>query len=234
MHPRSKILGSEDEIIMRLAHGWELLPSPGFPNAWVAEFVRPAIRAVPKSLAARVGRCRLALLPGFEDFATTSQWTRTPDGLEISVAAAGEGHDVALDLLTCLGQALWECLSPKQKAEYWQLLDAEMVANIAGEMDEAALDAKRRLLEDRYHARDPRCLEQYGVASFAATAAEYVHCLWHDVTVRTGADYLPPKQLRRRLQLLARWFPPDRGYTLFPARRRTRAVKTPANTVREA
>jgi hypothetical protein len=55
------------------------------------------------------------------------------------------------------------------------------------------------------HARDPRCLEQYGVASFAALAAEYVHCLWHDVTIRTGEAYLPAPQLRRRLELTARF-----------------------------
>jgi hypothetical protein len=35
-------------------------------------------------------------------------------------------------------------------------------------------------------------------------AAEYVHCLWHDVTIRTGEEYLPAPQLRRRLELLAR------------------------------
>jgi hypothetical protein len=38
---------------MRLAHGWELIRCPGFPDAWIAEFVRPAIHAVPRSLAAR-------------------------------------------------------------------------------------------------------------------------------------------------------------------------------------
>jgi hypothetical protein len=203
---------------MRLANGWELIRCPGFPDAPITEFVRPAIRAVPRSLAARLGRCHLTLLPNFDDdHARTSEWTSTGNGLEISVAAVGEGHDVALEVLTCLGQALWERLSEVEESSYWRLLDAEILANISGEIDEQALDAKRLLLEDRTHARDPRCLEQYGVASFAATAAEYVHCLWHDVTIRTGEAYLPATQLRRRLELLARWFPPDRGYPLFPA-----------------
>jgi ferric-dicitrate binding protein FerR (iron transport regulator) len=104
-------------------------------------------------------------------------------------------------------------LSQVEASAYWRL------ANISGEMDEQALDSKRLLQEDRAHARDPRCLERYGIASFAATAAEYVHCLWHDVTIRTGEEYLPAPQLRRRLELLARWFPPDRAYALFPAGR---------------
>jgi len=35
------------------------------------------------------------------------------------------------------------------------------------------------------------------------------------VEVRSGPDYLPAPQLRRRLELLSLWFPPDRGYRLF-------------------
>jgi hypothetical protein len=49
------------------------------------------------------------------------------------------------------------------------------------------------------------------------TAAEHVHCLWHEVTIRIGPDYLPAERLRQRLKLMARWFPPDRGHRLFPA-----------------
>jgi hypothetical protein len=41
--------------------------------------------------------------------------------------------------------------------------------------------------------------------------------LWHDVEVRSGPDYLPAPQLRRRLELLSLWFPFDRGYRLFAA-----------------
>ena len=207
------------ESIMRLAHGWVLTIQPGFPEAWVGEFVRPAVRAVPTPLAMRIGRCHLTLLSRFEDLAWTSQWTRDAERLEISVAASEEGHDVALELLTCLGQALWERLSHAEESSYWRLLDREIAARIGGEIDERALEAKRCLLEDRAHARNIGCLEDYGIASFAATVAEFVHCLWHDTTIRTGDAYLPAPQLRRRLELLAQWFPPDRGYALFPARR---------------
>jgi len=202
---------------MRLAHGWELIQRPGFPAAWMREFVLPAMRAVPGSLAARLGSCRVTLLPTFDDPARTSEWTCTGSRLVIRVASLGEGHDVALEALTCLGQALWERLSGAEESTYWRLLDAEILAQVSGEIDEQALDAKRLLLSDRRHAGDPQCLAQYGLASFAATAAEYVHCFWHDVTIRTGEEYLPARQLRRRLELLAQWFPPDPGYTLFPA-----------------
>lgn len=207
---------------MRLAHGWEFTRHPGFPEAWADEFLRPAVHAVPASLASRLGRCRFVLVPAFDDPGRTSQWTGAGGVLEIQAAAADEGHDVALEILTCLGQALWERLTETEARAWWRLLDAEIRANVTGEIDERALDAKRLLLEDLAHARDPRCLEQYGLASFAATAAEYVHSLWHDVHIRTGEEFLPAPQLRRRLELLERWFPPDRGYALFPPRRPVR------------
>jgi hypothetical protein len=205
----------------RLAHGWELVRAERVPESLVREFLRPAIRAVPSSMAQRLGRCRIALVSELGDPATSSEWRETEAALEISVAATGiEEHDVALELLVCLGQVLWERLSRAEYESYWRLLEVEIREGVSGDIDERALAAKRSLQESLTNARSSWCLQQYGGASFAATAAEYIHALWHDVTVRTGPEYLPAPQLRRRLELLARWFPPDRGYRLFPARQR--------------
>jgi hypothetical protein len=41
-------------------------------------------------------------------------------------------------------------------------------------------------------------------------------CLRHDVTIRSGPDSLPTRQLRRRLVPLSRWHPPAPGHRLFP------------------
>jgi hypothetical protein len=139
-------------------------------------------------------------------------------GLEVSVTTAGvEEHDVAMELLLCLGQALWERLSDGELRAYWMLLCDEISMGIEGEIDEQALDEKRSLFESRSHANNVKRLTGYARPSFAGTVAEYVHCLWHEVTVRTGQEYLPVVPLRRRLELMARWFPPNRGYRLFPA-----------------
>ena len=73
------------------------------------------------------------------------------------------------------------------------------------------------LRQSRSPANSGQRLTRYGRSSFAGTAAEFVHSLWHEVTIRTDPDYLPALALRRRLELMARWFPPDRGYRLFPA-----------------
>jgi len=171
---------------------------------------------VPTSMARRLGTCCISLSaePGTT---INSQWTETRTCLEISVVITDrEEHDIAMDLLVCFGQALWEKLSDAELRAYWLVLSEEIGSGVTGEIDEEALEEKRSLLASRSHASSRRRLAGYGRASFAGTAAEYVHCLWHDVTTRTGPGYLPAPYLRRRLDLLARSFPPDRGYHLFP------------------
>lgn len=213
---------------LRLAHGWILSRDSGTSEALVRDFVRPAVRVVPSSMAHRLGSCRILLLAEAEAGAA-SRWTTTSTGLEVSVATSGfEEHDVAMELLLCLGQALWESLSDAELRAYWMLLWDEISVGIQGEIDEQALEEKRFLFESRSHANSEGCLARYGRASFAGTAAEYIHCLWHDVTVRSGPAYLPATPLRRRLKLMVRWFPPDRGHHLFPPAQRHAGPSPPA------
>jgi hypothetical protein len=157
-------------------------------------------------MAHELGRCRVSVVEDLGRPSLASQWTSTELGLEISLAAAGRSdHDIALELLVCLGQALWERLSCSQLTSYWQLLDDEIGAGTTGEIDEDALKQKRLLLANHNSAASNRRLKRYGAASFAGTVSEYVHSLWHDVTVRTGPAFLPAPQLRRRLEWLACW-----------------------------
>jgi hypothetical protein len=202
---------------LRLAHGWTLSSDECVTESLVRGFIRPAVRAVPSSLARRLGPCRISLLPRAEA-GVTSRWAWAAGALEISVTTAdSEEHDIAMELLVCLGQALWEKLSMAEMQAWWTILRDEIDSGIEGEIDEQALDEKRSLFTNRGRANSALRLERYGGASFAGTVAEYIHSLWHDVSIRAGADYLPAEPLRRRLQLLARWFPPDRGYRLFPS-----------------
>jgi hypothetical protein len=201
----------------RLAHGWRLMGPARAPGEVVRKFVRPAVRAVPPLMARRLGRCRFLLLP-LADSEVTSRWAESGLDLDVTVTTSGlEGHDIAMELLLCLGQALWGRMTAEEVRAYWSLLDQELTEAVTGEIDEQALEEKRLLLAGRGHREEQ--LKRYGFASFAGTAAEYVHCLWHDVTVCAGPDHLPAQQLRRRLALLARWFPAGRGYRLYPAGR---------------
>ena len=203
----------------RLAHGWRLVDQPDVPEEIIRNFIRPAVRAVPHALAARLKNCRISLLPHLMNPALASQWVTTKDGLEVELAIKGiDGHDLALELLLCLGQALWEVALPDERKAYLKLLRAEIEAGVIGEIDQESLCEKSALFSCSAFARSRSRLEQYARSSFAGTVAEYVHCLWHDVTVRAGSEHLPAPWLRRRLELLARWFPPDRCHRLFPRR----------------
>jgi len=201
---------------MRLAHGWRLETTAPAPRGLIRDFIRPAVRAVPARIAARMGGCRISLARQLLDENWSSDWNWTPEGVDIALGTEGrDDHDVGLELLLCLGEALWEKLEDAEIEGYLQLLSGEMRAGVPGEIDEEALRHKRVLLSSRASARSRSRLRQYARSSFAGTAAEYIHSLWHDVTVRSGPEHLPAEALRRRLALLARWFPPRRGYRLF-------------------
>ncbi len=167
----------------------------------------------------RTKPCRIVLADKIGRGSTASRWTELSDSIEIEVATAPcTAHDLVLELLLCVGQALWERIDFAEESAWLRLLQTEIEADVPGEIDDDALRVKRTLLSSPLTARSTRQLRRYARASFASTLTEYVHCLWHDVTVRVGDEHLPADCVRRRLELMARWFPPNRGYRLFPRR----------------
>jgi hypothetical protein len=200
----------------RLAHGWRLANPARLAAVVVGEYVHEPVRAIPPAMAERLGACRITLLQQLEGEDTTSRW-RVEDRLEIELAVEGvEPHDLGVELLLCAGQALWTVIPEEQRAAYGELVRLEMRGGISGEIDEAAAAEKRLLLSSRARARSVRQLERYLEASFGGTAAEYVHALWHDVSVRSGPEHLPASALRARLEFFERWFPPGEGRRLWP------------------
>jgi hypothetical protein len=188
------------------------------PCELVAEFVRPALRALPRAAASRLGPCEISLQASLPEDAA-SRWIETQNALRVDVATDRvDPHDAAMELLTCIGQALWSVMARFERAAWLELLRREIDAAISGEIDERALEQKRNLFSNRAAASSGAALDAYAAESFAGTFAEYVHAMWHDVTVRSGPEHLPPENLQRRLALMERWFPPNRGYRVFPRR----------------
>jgi hypothetical protein len=209
--------------VFRLAHGWRVCTTEELSGTLISDCIRPAVHAVPRGMARQFGRCEVSLVEHLGSPSIASRWTLTDTGMEVSLAMTErDGHDIALELLVCLGQALWEKLSQSQRKAYWLVLDDEIRAGVPGEIDEEALKQKNLLLSSRSSATSRRRLERYGSASFAGTVAEYIHSLWHDVSVRTGPRFVPAERLRRRLELLAGWYPPGRTHPLFPPASRKR------------
>jgi hypothetical protein len=152
----------------RLAHGWELVVLKETSRPLIREFIRPAVRAIPSQMAQQIGPCRISLVVNLGSPDVASKWTETEEGLRISISNCDrDRHDVAMELLLCLGQALWQKLIPEQFKEYWLLLDSEFLAGINGEIDEDALREKQALLGGRISAASVRRLERYGRTSFA-------------------------------------------------------------------
>jgi hypothetical protein len=98
-------------------------------------------------MARQLGRCHFSIVEELAGGRLASQWTETDHGLKISIALGPEdhpddGHDVTLELLLCLGQALWTKLNHNQRKAWWLLLDWDICGGIAGEIDEEALKQK--------------------------------------------------------------------------------------------
>ncbi len=201
---------------LELAHGWHLTAPEDFPPDVLHDFLEAAVQAVPQSLAARLGACRISLAPRLADGSFSSQWAATKRELAIELATAeADPHDLAMEMLLCLGQAFCEIASADEFTAYLRLLNEEIEAGVTGEIDEDVFEEKCAVLSGRDSPPGPSALQRYADASLAASVAEYVHCMWHDVEIRTGPEHLPADWLRRRLEMLARWFPPDPGQRLF-------------------
>ena len=176
------------------------------------ETIREALASVPATLARRLGAVQFDLRASEEEVASRWRWGKTGVEMEVNPNETSP-HDCALELLTCLGQALWNAASVGERCAWLKLLREEIEAEVQGEIDERALREKRAMLSSRVLAASPRRMERYAEASFAGTMAEYVHTLWHEVAVRAGRDYLPLPWLRRRFELFSRWFPAARNAT---------------------
>jgi hypothetical protein len=181
------------------------------------EAIREALACLPAPLAQRLGPVRFAVRANGEDVASRWRWGEGRVEVEVNESETSP-HDCALELLTCLGQALWHSESAGERRAWLELLREEIEAGVEGEIDERALGEKRAMLASRILAASPRRLERYAELSFAGTMAEYVHSLWHEVTVQTGPDYLPLPWLRRRFALFSRWFPGARSTKPGPQR----------------
>jgi len=185
---------------------------------------------VPESVAQRLGRIRLLLVPYVactpdgdlvafskpSGEAHTSVWAEV-DGTTRVVLACREldAHDTGFELLGCVAELLRPRLTDQELADFERLLEDELHQGSGGEIDEEALRAKKALTAKSGKKRSREEFEKYRDLSMIETLSEYMHGLWHDVQIRVGPDHLPLPQLRLRMDLLARLFPPNEGYQVF-------------------
>lgn len=220
---------AERSPVSRLAHQWEMHSAILLSPAEERNMVREPAQAVPDAIAERIGPLRLLLVPyiactkdgDFVSFtkpegeAHTSVWMEV-EGVTRVVMACREldAHDTGFELLACVAELLRPHMTAGETAQFQRLLEDELRQGITGEIDEEAARAKQAMASRGARRRGPD-LEAYCDVSLVETIAEYMHGLWHDVQIRVGPEHLPLPQLRLRLDLLSRLFPPNEGYSVF-------------------
>lgn len=97
------------------------------------------------------------------------------------------------------------------------LIKSELEASVHGEVDDDSWRAKQNLLRKTLNAtRNSKALTDYVRQSFIDTLTLYLHGICCDIDVETGPRQLPSRYLRKRLGLLKSFYPPPKGYAVFP------------------
>jgi hypothetical protein len=193
--------------------------------------VREPALATPHALAERLGKLRVLVVPYLAcleagDAVSFSKpagqthsavWLTADERTNLVLASRElDAHDTGFEFLASLAELSLSKLSAGEMGRYAEMLEEELRHGIRGEIDEEALAAKKSCVSSQRPWRKSRALfDQYRDVSFASTLAEYMHGLWHDVQIRVGPEHLPVTQLRRRMNLMAEFFPPNAGYSVF-------------------
>jgi hypothetical protein len=216
--------------LSRLAHGWEMHSAVSLSPAEERMIVRDPAQAVPDTIAQRLGKLRVLVVPYVAcseagDLVTfrkpegethSAVWVETEKLISLVLPCRElDAHDTGFEFLASVAELLRTRLSPEELERFTQLLEEELRTEVSGEIDEDAVAAKEPLVSSRHRRPGHDRFERYRDISFVSTMAEYMHGLWHDVQVRVGPEHLPIAPLRRRMKLLAELFPPNPGYSVF-------------------
>lgn len=110
-----------------------------------------------------------------------------------------------------------EHVSAEIEEAFNRLLREELSHRIHGEVDEPGWQLKQSLLRHQSNVRrETKAFRTYAHQAFIDTLTLYLHGICCDIDVETGPRQLPSRFLRRRLELLHSYFPPPRGYAVFP------------------
>ena len=216
--------------LSHLAHGWEIHSMIALSPAEERTMVREPAQAVPDRIAERLGALRVLVVPYIACLQSgdtvcttkpkgeshTAAWVETTERTNLVLACREvDAHDTGFEFLASVAELLRPRLSVSEFAAYDELLEEELRHGVRGEIDEESLSAKQALLAIRPWRRTRLQYEPYRDVSLVSTLAEYMHGLWHDVQIRVGPQHLPLQQLRRRMTLMSKLFPPNPGYAVF-------------------
>lgn len=217
--------------LSHLSNGWEFHSAVALTPAEERTMLREPAQAIPQRIVERLANVRVLAVP-FVGCAEqgdvicfskpkgdthSAVWVTSSARTDLVLPCRElDAHDTGFEFLASVAELLRPKLTSQELESYSQLLAAELRAGVLGEIEEDALAAKRQVAGNRFRRRlSHEPFDHYRDVSFASTAAEYMHGLWHDVQIRTGGDHLPVPELRRRMVLMSEMFPPNEGYQVF-------------------
>lgn len=221
---------AEHSPISHLSHQWELHSAVPLSPAEERMMVREPAEAVPQTLAGRLGALRVLVVPyiacadggdqvsfskpGGESH--SALWLPSDDRSNLVLSCRElDPHDTGFEFLASVAELVHPKLRQDETAPFGALLEEELHRDVHGEIDEDAAAAKSALKGRAGRRRGREEFERYRDVAFVSTLAEYMHGLWHDVQIRVGAEHLPVRELRRRMDFMTQLFPPNEGYKVF-------------------
>lgn len=216
--------------LSRLANDWEMHSAIALSPSEERTVVREPARAVPQTIARRLGKLRILLVPFVACFPTgdmvafsnpggekhSAVWLEDKDRIDLILACRDlDAHDTGWEFLASIAELLRSRLTAEELGRYTRMLKEELHIGFDGEIDEEAHEAKQLLRRRGRWSQKGSPFVRYRDTSFTCTCAEYMHGLWHDVQIRLGPEHLPVPILRKRMNLMAEMFPPNPGYRLF-------------------
>jgi hypothetical protein len=126
----------------------------------------------------------------------------------------GEYHYRFYQSIAALAGARWD---EEIRKKYFDLLWEEMRAGAHGEVDEESWRLKQSMpTEQLVVRRATKNFLRYAQQSFVDTLTLYLHGICCDIDLEAGPRQLASRWVRKRLELLQVFFPPPKGYAVFP------------------
>ena len=200
----------------------------------VRQYLNEPIAALPKTLLEHLPPVRLVLVPFLEKGPNGStdlvcferpQRSLTSSVFDVSEALflflAAEQQEVAdfhYWFFHGVAELEAERIDPDAFNRYQSLVLDEINRMARGEVDERSYELKQKMARRAGKpAGEAKAMRQYVSQSLADTLTLYLHGLCCDIDVEPGPRQLASRYVRRRLELMAEFYPPNPGFLLFPS-----------------
>ena len=128
-----------------------------------------------------------------------------------------DSADFHYSFYSSVSNIVCEILADNGSVGFLDLLCEELAGRAHGEIDERSWRLKENLVRRQNDpTRDTKLLRRYVRQAMQDTLTLYMHGLCCDIDLETGPRQLNSQNIRRRLNLLRRMFPPPPGVVLFP------------------